>query len=89
MKLKSDLEVAKNKTKALYNKQSSVCKMEKSIQASRSNLHSKLKPVSCDNDTFSVLSKLNSYLQKDIKHFETMAKAFDNIDKKSAKAMKV
>ncbi|MDF9825921.1 hypothetical protein M2475_002303 [Breznakia sp. PF5-3] len=51
MKLISDLNVANMRVASLLNQKNRVCKGKKSLQAVKSNLYSKEKPVSCDNDT--------------------------------------
>lgn len=88
MKLKSNIEIASGRVTNLHHKKAIVCEMKKSTQATRSNLPSKQDSIACDEDTFSILSNLESYLQKDIERFHIIAKSFDNLDKEATKSIR-
>lgn len=88
MKILSSLEIVTFKVNRLHTKKSTVCSIDKSNQALKTNLQSKNQPVSLDNDTFSILSNLETFLQKDINHFQVIANSFDCVDKNMSKTIK-
>lgn len=89
MKVVSNLELVNNKVSTLKRKKDIACKNNKrTFHASRTSVSSKNKSISSDNDIFSLLHKVESYLQKDLEKYHNIAKDFDRLDKEASKVNK-